>query len=136
DHPELHLHSARAKATGSRPDPWNTQGLGHLNEKKLTTQGGLQMSFKKFDKQTFVIDSANAYTDRRISKREFLRRMGLAGVGFSAFGLGMLGGHRRGSHGFGLGESAYADGLPDNQAKWLKEVGSKFKGAKIRYTTE
>ena len=35
-----------------------------------------------------------------------------------------------------LGTEAYADGLPDNQAKWLKEVGSKFKGAKIRYTTE
>ena len=94
------------------------------------------MSFKGFDKQTFIIDTANAYTDRRISKREFLKRMGLAGVGFSAFGMGMLGGHRRGSHGFGMGESAYADGLPDNQAKWLKEVGSKFKGAKVRYTTE
>lgn len=94
------------------------------------------MSFKRFDKQTFIIDTANAYTDRRISKREFLKRMGLAGVGFSAFGMGMLGGHRRGSHGFGMGESAYADGLPDNQAKWLKEVGSKFKGAKVRYTTE
>lgn len=33
-------------------------------------------------------------------------------------------------------ESAFAEGLPDNQAKWLKEVGSKFKGAKIRYSTE
>src|SRR5258708_21375612 len=94
------------------------------------------MSSKKHDKHTYIIDSANAYTDRRISKREFLRRMGLAGIGFSAFGLGMLGGHRRGVRGFGFAESAYADGLPDNQAKWLKEVGSKFKAAKIRYTTD
>jgi len=94
------------------------------------------MSFKKHDKQTYIIDTANAYTDRRISKREFLRRMGMAGIGFSALGMGMLGGHRRGGRGFGIGESAYADGLPDNQAKWLKEVGSKYKGAKIRYTSE
>ena len=48
------------------------------------------MSFKNYDQQTFIADAAHAYTDRRISKREFLRRMGMAGVGFSAFGLGML----------------------------------------------
>jgi multiple sugar transport system substrate-binding protein len=94
------------------------------------------MSFKRHDKQTFIIDSCNAFTERRISKREFLRRMGLAGIGFSAFGMGMLGGHRRGWRGLGLGENAYAEGLPDNQAKWLKEVGGKYKGAKIRYTSE
>ncbi|MFO1057487.1 MAG: extracellular solute-binding protein [Dongiaceae bacterium] len=94
------------------------------------------MSFKKHDKQTFIVDSCNAYTDRRISKREFLRRMGMVGLGFSAFGLGMLGGHKRGWRGLDLGASAWADGLPDNQAKWLKEVGSKYKGAKIRYTSE
>jgi multiple sugar transport system substrate-binding protein len=101
------------------------------------------MSFERFAKQTFIVDTANAYTERRITKREFLRRMGLAGIGFSAFGLGMLGGHRRGTGAFGFGESAHArglspagGGLPDSQAKWLKEVGSKFKDAKIRYTTE
>ena len=94
------------------------------------------MSFKEHDKRTFIIDSANAFTERRISKREFLRRMGLAGIGFSSFGLGMLGGHRRGVRSFGIAEQAYADGLPDNQAKWLKEVGSKYRGTKIRYTSE
>jgi multiple sugar transport system substrate-binding protein len=94
------------------------------------------MSFKEHDKRTFIIDSANAYTGRRISKREFLRRMGLVGIGFSSFGLGMLGGHRRGVRSFGIAEQAYAEGLPDSQAKWLKEVGSRFKGAKIRYTSE
>ncbi|HEX5231493.1 MAG TPA: extracellular solute-binding protein [Bradyrhizobium sp.] len=94
------------------------------------------MSFKEHDKRTYIIDSANAFTERRISKREFLRRMGLAGIGFSSFGLGMLGGHRRGVRGFGIAEQAYADGLPDSQAKWLKEVGSKYRGTKIRYTSE
>ena len=46
------------------------------------------MGFKKHDKQTFIADSAAAFASRRITKREFLRRMGLAGVGFSAFSLG------------------------------------------------
>jgi len=43
------------------------------------------MSFKNFDRQTFIADAANAFTQKRISKREFLRKMGIAGVGFSAF---------------------------------------------------
>lgn len=94
------------------------------------------MSFKEHDRKSFIVDNANAYTNRTISKREFLRRMGMAGVGFSAFGLGMLGGHRRADRTYGIGEQAYADGLPDTQVKWLKEVGKKFKGTKIRYTSE
>ena len=94
------------------------------------------MSFKKFDKQTFIVDTANAYTHRQISKRDFLKKMTMAGVGFSAFGAGMLGGHSRTPRGISFMESAFADGLPDSQAKWLKEVGSKFKGSKIRYTSE
>ena len=91
------------------------------------------MSFKRFDKQTFIVDAANDYTHRRISKREFLRKMGLAGVGFSAFSMGLLGNGRRGRS---FTTPAYADGLPDDQAKWLKDVGGKFKGTKIRYTSE
>ena len=94
------------------------------------------MSFKEHDKRTFIVDSANAYTARQISKREFLRRMGLAGIGFSAFGLAMLGGHRRGRCSFGFAAPAYAEALPDNQAKWLKEVGSRYRGTKIRFTSE
>ena len=34
------------------------------------------MSFKSYDKQTFIIDTANAYTQRKISKRDFLSKMG------------------------------------------------------------
>lgn len=96
--------------------------------------------FETFDKQTFIVDTADAYAERRITRRELLRRLGLAGIGFSAFGLGMLGGHRRGT---GVVERAHArglslagGGLPDNQARWLREVGGKFRGARIRYTTE
>lgn len=96
------------------------------------------MSFETFDKQAFVVDTANAYTDRRITRRELLRRMGLAGIGFSALGVDMLGGLRRGfvgnAHARGL--SGADGGLPANQARWLKEVGGEFRGATIRYTTE
>jgi multiple sugar transport system substrate-binding protein len=94
------------------------------------------MSFREHDRRTLIIDSCDAFTARRISKRAFLRRLALLGVGFSAFGLSMLGGHRRGPGGSGIAEQAYAEGLPDSQAKWLKEVGRSYKGAKIRYTSE
>src|SRR5205823_834579 len=94
------------------------------------------MSLKGHDKRTCIIDSANAYTARQLSKREFLRRMGLAGIGFSSFGLAMLGGHRRGRRGFEIAAPADAEGLPDNQAKWLQEVGSRYRGTKIRFTSE
>ena len=92
------------------------------------------MSFKRHDQQTFVIDAAAAYGQRKISKREFLRRMGLAGVGFSAFGAALLG-NTRPFRGDLIGNPALADGDSET-TKWLKDVGSKFKGTKIRYTSE
>jgi multiple sugar transport system substrate-binding protein len=94
------------------------------------------MSFTEHDRRTFIIDSAGAYTARKISKREFLRRMGLAGIGFSSFGLAMLGGYRRGRRSFSFAEPAYSAGLSDNQAKWLREIGSKYRGTTIRFTSE
>ena len=55
------------------------------------------MSFKDYDKKTFIADAARDFATRRISKRDFLRKMALAGVGFSAFAAGLLGtGHQRG----------------------------------------
>jgi len=42
------------------------------------------MSFKRFQKQEFIIDSANKFTAGKMSKRDFLKKMGMAGVGFSA----------------------------------------------------
>ncbi len=92
------------------------------------------MSFKGFDKQTYIVDSAKAFGDRRISKREFLRRMGVAGIGFSGFATGLLGNPFRRS----LGKPAFAAdiALPEDQVKFLKEVGGKYKGATVRYTSE
>lgn len=92
------------------------------------------MGFKKHDKQTFIADSAAAFASRRITKREFLRRMGLAGIGFSAFSMAMMG-NTRPFRNPGLISRANA-ALPDDQVKFLKEVGGQFKGAKIRYTSE
>lgn len=92
------------------------------------------MSFKGFDRQTYIVDSAKAFGDRRISKREFLRRMGIAGIGFSGFATGLLGNPFRRS----LGRPAFAADitLPEDQVKFLKEVGGKYKGATVRYTSE
>src|SRR5438876_11383801 len=94
------------------------------------------MSFREHDKKTFIADAARDFAARRISKREFLRRTALAGVGFSAFAAGLLGNTRpfRGNLRL-LGDEALADPAQD-MTNALKDVGSQFRGAKIRYTSE
>jgi multiple sugar transport system substrate-binding protein len=94
------------------------------------------MSFRDHDKRTFVVDACNDFTAKRISKRDFLRKMGMAGLGFSAFAGGMLGNTRPFSGLTGLGTSAAQAQTPPDVEKWLKEVGGKFAGTKIRYTSE
>jgi multiple sugar transport system substrate-binding protein len=94
------------------------------------------MSFKQFDKQTFIADAAADFAARRISKRSFLKKMAMGGVGFSAFAAGLLGNTRPFRSNFNLiGTEALAEGNPEVN-KWLADVGSKFKGTKIRYTSE
>ena len=91
------------------------------------------MSFKNYDKQNFIIDTANAYTRRKISKRDFLSKMGIAGIGMSAFATGVLGGARP-----FRGNMAHAaeNNTPEDVAKFLKEAGKSFAGTTIRYTSE
>jgi multiple sugar transport system substrate-binding protein len=93
------------------------------------------MSFREYDKKTHIVDLANDFAARRISKRSFLKKAGLAGVGFSAFSAGLLGNMRR-NRGMGglIGDAAYAQDA--EMAKWLKDVSAPFKGKKIRYTSE
>ncbi|MBB4063715.1 ABC transporter substrate-binding protein [Gellertiella hungarica] len=94
------------------------------------------MSFKDYDKHKFVVDTCNAFTQKRITKRDFLRKMALAGLGFSAFSSQMLGVGRPVGKMLGFG-SGYAEAqTPPDVEKWLKEVGGKYKGTKIRYSTE
>jgi multiple sugar transport system substrate-binding protein len=92
------------------------------------------MSFKNYDKQTYIADTARDFAERRISKRAFLKKMGLVGVGFTAFNAMLLGGTRP-FRGTGLiGDAAHAQDA--EMTKWLKDVSGPFKGTKIRYTSE
>lgn len=90
------------------------------------------MNFKNHDRQSFVVDAANDFTRGRISKRDFLRKMGMAGIGFSAFAAGMLGNPRKGF----LGASEAHAATPGDVAAFLREAGRPFAGATIRYTSE
>lgn len=89
------------------------------------------MSFKNFQRQTFIVDTANAFAQKKISKREFLRKTGMAGIGFSAFSAGMLGTPRKGFFG-----TPAAASTPDDVANFLREAGKPFAGTTIRYTSE
>jgi len=92
------------------------------------------MSFKEYDKKTFLADASRDFASRRISKRDFLKKAGMAGIGFSAFNLALLG-NTRPFRGTGLvGDAAYA--ADAEMTKWLKDVSKPFKGKKIRYTSE
>ena len=91
------------------------------------------MSFRNHDKQRFIIDSANDFTKKRISKRTFLKNMGMAGIGMSAFAAGTLGGFRP------FGNMAMADAhgeTPEDVANFLREAGKPYAGTTIRYTSE
>lgn len=86
------------------------------------------------DRKGYVEDAARAFAERRIGKRAFLRRLGLAGVGLSSFASAALGQGRptptvTPGPVAGVGASA-------EMTKWLRDVGAKFKGTKIRYVSE
>jgi multiple sugar transport system substrate-binding protein len=87
------------------------------------------------DRKGYVADSARAYSGRHIGKREFLRRLSVAGVGLSSFAATMLGGNRPFP---GVASAqAQADGGPSAEmAKWLRDVGGKYRGTKIRFVSE
>jgi multiple sugar transport system substrate-binding protein len=50
------------------------------------------VGIEEYDRKTFVADSAKAFAERRITKREFLRRLGIAGLGLSGFAAACLAG--------------------------------------------
>src|ERR1051325_3090470 len=78
------------------------------------------------DRKGFIADSARSFGARRIGKREFLRRLGLAGVGLSSFAATVLGGNRRFR---ALAAPALARSGPSaDLANWLRDVGRKYKG--------
>ena len=94
------------------------------------------MSFLEHDRKTFIADAADDFAHRRISKRDFIRKMSIAGLGLSTRAASMLG---RSLPFAGVSAAALAANeaqTPPAVQKWLKEVGGKFKGTKIRYSTE
>lgn len=92
------------------------------------------MSFRDHDRRTYVADAAHAFTRRQISKREFMRRLSLAGIGLSGFASTFLG---QGRPFVGLtGNPAAAQSGDAEMTAWLKEVGKPFAGTTIRYTSE
>ena len=69
------------------------------------------MSFKEFDQQTFIIDTANAISPAgRFPSASSCARWAWPAIGFSAFDPGMLGNPRGLRDGSLLGTEAYADG--------------------------
>jgi multiple sugar transport system substrate-binding protein len=90
---------------------------------------------KEHDRKTFIADSAKAFAERRITKREFLRRLGIAGLGLSGFAAAMLG-RTRPFPGLTPPPAMADTGASPEMTEWLQDVGSKYKGTKIRYTSE
>lgn len=86
---------------------------------------------KDSDRKQYVADSAAAFAARRIGKRAFLRRLGVAGIGLSGFAAAMLGGSRP----FSTPALAQTGPSADLTA-WLRDVGGKFKGTRIRFVSE
>lgn len=87
------------------------------------------------DRKRLVAEAAEAFAARRIGKRAFLRRLGLAGIGLSGFAATMLGGNRP----FSTRPSMQAlaqGGPPTELTRWLRDVGSRHKGTTIRYVSE
>ena len=93
------------------------------------------MAFREHDRRTFIADAASDYAVRRIDRREFIRRLSLAGVGLSSFAASLLGGRRAGGLLPTVGNPAAAQ-ADQEMIHWLRDVGSKFRGQKIRYTSE
>src|SRR5690349_17272821 len=87
------------------------------------------------DRKRFIADSARSFSARRIGKREFLLRLGLAGVGLSSFATTMLGANRR----FPAVPATQAldeTGPSPDMINWLRDVGGQFNGTKIRFVSE
>ena len=78
-------------------------------------------NMKDCDRKEYIADSAGAFASRRIGKREFLRRLGLARVGLSSFATAMLGGSPPFSG--TMSTPALADTGPSAEmTKWLRDV--------------
>jgi multiple sugar transport system substrate-binding protein len=86
------------------------------------------MSFREYDKKTFLVDAANDFTAKRISKRSFLKKSALAGVGFSAFNLGLLGNLRKDRSSL-IGTPAFAEDMGDPANRCSRQAEGRIHSA-------
>ncbi len=94
------------------------------------------MSLREYDRKRYIAGLARAFAERRIDKRSFLRGLARAGVGMSAFAAGYLGGMRPFRGLFHLGTDLAAAEPGDEVKAWLKDVGRRFAGTTVRFTSE
>ena len=73
------------------------------------------------EERRMIQDTARAFTQHRIGKREFLRRMALAGVGFSGLATTFLGQGRPFGGLTHVGTDLAAAETSDDVKKWLAE---------------
>jgi multiple sugar transport system substrate-binding protein len=94
------------------------------------------MNLRDYQRKTFIADTARAFAEKRITKRDFMKKMALAGVGFSAFSSTFLGQGRPFGGLRNPGGDIAAAQTPDDVKAWLEDVGRQYAGTTIRYSTE
>ena len=88
---------------------------------------------KDSDRKQYLANVVDAYVNRRMGRRDFIKNAGLLGLSAAAFGAGM----RRP---FGLGsmpKAHSADLRPSEEVlKWVKDVSAPFRGTTLKLATE
>jgi multiple sugar transport system substrate-binding protein len=92
------------------------------------------MNARDRKQRLYVAEQSKKLAKGQISRREFLRRAGLAGFGFSAAGLMRMETH--GKRAFAKPAMQEGSLLSDAQIAWLKEVGGRFAGTTVRISSE
>ncbi|MFN7211129.1 MAG: hypothetical protein ACK4P1_12190, partial [Aggregatilineales bacterium] len=90
------------------------------------------MNERERKQRLYVAQQGEKLRKGQISRREFLRRIGLAGFGISMAGMFRWDMHRAmaARQPIRLREGVYQ--LSDEQEKWLREVGGRFRGTTVR----
>ena len=86
-HSELHLHPARPKTSGARPDPRFAEGVrrGTSHQCVKPQREECHELQESLIVRRLSSTRCSDLSRRQITKRDFLRKMALAGVGLSAF---------------------------------------------------
>lgn len=83
----------------------------------------------------YVAEQGKKLAKGQISRREFLRRAGIAGFGVSAAGLMRMETHGKRPIARPMAQTEGAL-LSDEQIAWLREVGGRFSGTTVRISSE